>query len=221
VWSREPYLPFLLWVFNFSANFYFIGFQLLTEYKPNANDYNATVLHNWRDLNLDHCIDKWIRPGTLDGIPSPRSIEMGQVYWHHWQDFTLPLRTRLAQLSILTPNNRQLANRLLTCIVENQIQGSGSRSNTAQILPGDVNKAIQRINQFDIQYPHGPNAAQVQEIAQRGQAAGAILHPFKSANVDRDYLNAAQLEDLLRYQHILVEYWSAQTSNEQPTCNYQ
>lgn len=146
---------------------------------------------------------------------------MGQVYWHRWQDFTLSLRTRLAQLSTLAPNNRQLANRLLTCIVENRIQGSSKQSNTAQIVPGDVNKAIRHINQFNTQYPHGPNAAQVQEIAQRGQAADAILRPFKSPSVDRDYLNAMQLEDLLRYQHILAGYRSAQARNEQLTYSYQ
>jgi len=165
----------------------------------------------------DLCVNKVIRPGRNyadNANAQGRSLTPDVIQFYKVGAFSQNLKQGLVNLARLTPNNRELAKRLLLCIVENRYQGTSSQCTIAAIQPGDVSKAIAHLSQLASQYPNGFSAYQ-HTITQRGQAANASLLPYSAPSVARNEFSATQLENLLKYQHILAEQFSTQAGNQQ------
>ncbi|QDS72104.1 hypothetical protein FKW77_003533 [Venturia effusa] len=177
---------------------------------PADSDYEGTVQYNWQDVNSDYCVQAFIRPGTNDVDPpntQHRSIECGHVDYLAFNEFANKVALRLARLSKRTPGNRELARRLLWCIVLNRNEGLSRNAEIAEIMTGDLDIAIRHMDRFNEKYPDGVDEdhEDYDHIVEQGEEAEALLLPNAAEGTDRDHLNRAQLEDLLLIQHIYAD----------------
>lgn len=171
-------------------------------------------------MNSDHCVDRYIRPGINDedeDVPdrNTRSREPGIVSYKSFEEFTGNLMAWLSRLAILTPHNRQLARRLLWCIVMNRYQGTSSSSYTAEVLPADVKKAVDHLESLPSNYPSGVNA----HNTQNGQYLNTVLRPWSAPSLGRR-LNHNELDDLLAYQHVVARDFNEAAKQQQLNYSY-
>jgi hypothetical protein len=151
---------------------------------------------------------------------------MGTGVFKTFLQFSAALKRELAVLSTHTPYNRELAFRLVKCLVENRIQGTSNQCNIAEVLATDVEKANQHMLRWKQSNGQNPRStglclARRNMITQRGQGVNDILLPYSTPDADRCDLDATQLEDLLNYQHVLADDFQAQARTQQLTYNYQ
>ncbi|KAE9972082.1 hypothetical protein EG327_009603 [Venturia inaequalis] len=184
---------------------------------PAATDYEATVQHNWKDVNADYCVQAYIRPGTNDAdLPDTknRTIEPGHVDYLDFNEFSSNVAVRLARLSNFTPGNRELARRLLWYIVKNRNEGHSREADIAEVLRDDLDVAITHMGNFNRRYGRDLDDEDRDAIIEAGKEAEDLL------DVQGYYLDGDELEDLLRYQHIYAEKYHADRRQAQLEYDY-